>query len=231
MENKFFLKLGIGIVVLFGLFIGGYYCYGPLEFKWQKSKLYSENPEDRKEALKYFMSKGEKGLDVIKEYCVAHSDSNKYKTDGNISLKVFKSPEFRLSFTKSNLEILNEDYSRCESVFKNYLITRNLVGLFIDNICEIPNEKSSCFDFIGWDVEEIIKPNKNLKHPLLVSSGNSNFVRIGSTKFKAFKLKVVGIYGQGIYRITANLYKLPMQRKDNTPIAVSNTVCVFVVDE
>ena len=234
MENKLFLKLGIGIVVTFGLLIGGYYCYGPLEFKWQKSKLYSENPEDRTEALKYFMSKGEKGLEVIKEFCKNQSDMKNYKTDGNICLKIELPKNLRLTLRNKIAEIplIPKGVDR-ESSWKDFIRQAGEVEVTIHNIGKNLLEINKCeigfyvYKIISIRLEDVEKPSR--------WGGQTPCVQPGKKLTMDFYQGIVGIEGPGIYRITA-YYPIPIPlglgiTQDGKPIVVSNTVCVFVVDE
>ena len=55
------LKLGVGIVVLFGLLLAGYYIWTPMLIQYYVSKLRSDNPKVQVAAVDGLLSIGKKG--------------------------------------------------------------------------------------------------------------------------------------------------------------------------
>jgi HEAT repeat protein len=65
MRLNFHLKLGIGIIVVFGLLLAGYYVYEPLWFKVQKWRLVSEDAAARKDAVSALAGKCGRALPYL----------------------------------------------------------------------------------------------------------------------------------------------------------------------
>jgi formylglycine-generating enzyme required for sulfatase activity len=66
MKSGFFLKLGIAIVVAFGLLIAGFYFWKPLNIAYYKYRLTSEDIEARAAAVKYLLEAD--AIAPVKEY-------------------------------------------------------------------------------------------------------------------------------------------------------------------
>ncbi len=71
----FNLKLGIGIIVVFGLLIAGFALYEPVFFKYYEWRLRSDNPEMRAAAAKAVAGRGEQAMPYIKEWLNSKNDS------------------------------------------------------------------------------------------------------------------------------------------------------------
>ncbi len=68
MKIGFELKLGIGIVVVFGLLLVGFVLYEPMWYKYYEWRLESDNPAAREAAVKALTDKGEHALPYIKRW-------------------------------------------------------------------------------------------------------------------------------------------------------------------
>jgi HEAT repeat protein len=55
-------KLGIGIIVVFGLILAGYYSYGPIWWKWQEYRLSSADASTRAEAAETVAAQGKEAI-------------------------------------------------------------------------------------------------------------------------------------------------------------------------
>jgi formylglycine-generating enzyme required for sulfatase activity len=55
MKNSFFLKLGIGIIAIFGVLIAGFVFWKPLNIQYYKYRVASDDLETRKAAAKYLL--------------------------------------------------------------------------------------------------------------------------------------------------------------------------------
>jgi HEAT repeat protein len=73
-SKHLFLKLGVGIVVVFGLVLAGYYVYGPLEFAYYKSQLQSDDPATVQSAVAAVAAKGKPAIPVVREWLRSPSD-------------------------------------------------------------------------------------------------------------------------------------------------------------
>jgi HEAT repeat protein len=73
--NKLFLKLGIGIVVVFGLLLAGFYVYEPIWFKVQEWRLDSDDVATREVAAKAIAEEGKWAFPYIKKWLGSLSDA------------------------------------------------------------------------------------------------------------------------------------------------------------
>jgi hypothetical protein len=74
MKIDFNLKLGIGIVVVFGLLFAGYLLYEPLWLKVQSWRLMSDNAGTRESAAKALAGKGERIIPFVKKWLKFQND-------------------------------------------------------------------------------------------------------------------------------------------------------------
>jgi formylglycine-generating enzyme required for sulfatase activity len=82
MNRNFFIKLTLGIVVLFGLLLAGFYFWKPLNVTYYKYQIGSENPETHAAAVKYLLEAD--AVVPVKEYY-----TNRYASkDVNVRLAV-----------------------------------------------------------------------------------------------------------------------------------------------
>jgi formylglycine-generating enzyme required for sulfatase activity len=82
MKNIFFLKLGIGILAVFGLLIGGFVFWKPINVTYYKYQLGSDNPETHAAAVKYLLEAD--AIEPVKYYYENRYASN----DVNVRLAV-----------------------------------------------------------------------------------------------------------------------------------------------
>ena len=59
------LKLGLGIIVVFGLLITGYLCWTPLKIRYYTSKLKSDNRESSLKGYTGLLSLGHNGVKTL----------------------------------------------------------------------------------------------------------------------------------------------------------------------
>jgi hypothetical protein len=67
--NKLFLKLAIGIIVVFGLLTLVFYLWIPLKIRYYRHLLYSDDSKDRIQAVDGLLTMGEKGMEVLTSFC------------------------------------------------------------------------------------------------------------------------------------------------------------------
>jgi HEAT repeat protein len=68
------LKLGVGIVALFGLILAGYYTYEPAWWKWQSWQIASKDPSARDSAIKNVAEKGKKAMPFVRKWLASDND-------------------------------------------------------------------------------------------------------------------------------------------------------------
>jgi HEAT repeat protein len=68
------LKLAIGIVVVFGLILLGYYVYEPIQFTYYKYQLMSDDPAAVQSAASAIAEKGKRAIPKIREWLRSDSD-------------------------------------------------------------------------------------------------------------------------------------------------------------
>jgi hypothetical protein len=74
MKNIFFLKLAIGIVVLFGLFHIGYFLYEPVWFKIQEQRLRSDDPATVESTAAAIAEKSKTAIPRIRDWLLSQDD-------------------------------------------------------------------------------------------------------------------------------------------------------------
>ncbi|MHC4663418.1 MAG: hypothetical protein ACYS8W_17295 [Planctomycetota bacterium] len=69
------LKLGIAVVIIFGVTIAACLLYKPLKIRWYESKLDAEDVETRRHAVEKLLSLGDGGKAIVIHYCIKQLDS------------------------------------------------------------------------------------------------------------------------------------------------------------
>jgi hypothetical protein len=87
-DNSFFLRLGIAILVVFGLLIAGFALYPILKFKWYEERLLSDDPDMRWAAFMFLSSHGERGQKVIENFCRRRTDTGWGPVQGGLRLRI-----------------------------------------------------------------------------------------------------------------------------------------------
>jgi formylglycine-generating enzyme required for sulfatase activity len=100
MKGAFFLKLGITIVVGFGLLLAGFALWKPLNIAYYKYRLGSENPETHAAAVKYLLEAGE--VEPVLDY---------YKYHLNLDNRDTHAAAMRYLFDADAVELLSKYYS------------------------------------------------------------------------------------------------------------------------
>jgi hypothetical protein len=75
MRINFHAKLAIGILLVFGLFIGGYHAYRPLLFIWYKYQIQSGDPATRENTAEAIAEKGRVAMPYVKKWLDSGEES------------------------------------------------------------------------------------------------------------------------------------------------------------
>ena len=109
MKIGFELKLGIGIVVVFGLLIAGMAVYPQFIFKYYTARLESENPEARVTAFDYLAITANGGHRAINDFCRRHTDLGWGKQNGPLMLRIYAESQPLPSMQKEGFNLLGLD--------------------------------------------------------------------------------------------------------------------------
>jgi formylglycine-generating enzyme required for sulfatase activity len=107
MKNSFFLKLGIGILAIFGVLFAGFVFWKPINVTYYKYQIGSENKETHAAAVKYLLEAG--AIEPVRYYY-----DNKYASN-DVSIRLAVVDEL-CGFGDKGKELMREIFrERCKS--------------------------------------------------------------------------------------------------------------------
>jgi hypothetical protein len=241
MDFKFFIKLLAAIFVIFGLFFSAMIIYPKIILHYNAALLESDNPDDRLSAFKYLARSGEKGHQIIVDFCRKNSDYGWGKKKGQLRCRIY-SPglpgELNLKIRLLGLagEVIIMEISNCENndvyveyrplnlarEIKNYVSTSP--GIQINEVW-LKNIISARLSHSTNDEKE----KAWIEHNILKAHSKADFL-IAETPSDIYDT-----FGEGIYYIS--FYRIWFTKNVGNQLDVysfqleSNKVCFAIISE
>ncbi len=243
MKIGFELKLGIGIVVVFGLLLLGFALYEPLRFKVQVARLEYDEPLVVKDAFYYLAARGESGYQAIKDFCRRHTDHHWGKIGHRARIRIYTDGYL---FNQIPLGDYMDDYHPEDlkewGINPNARLGQTKREPFI--YMEIKNVGKQPFEIIdsageGHDVSynlEAVFPHERLLRVIfyqghaweggkILKSGEAH-----SGKISIYEVSHLGLHGPGLYYLSIEYDGADsLEPRPKWATTISNRICFAIL--